>query len=442
MKLEISSSDDKPGDPAAGPSVESEALTRGSGETRGGGKARGGGSAAAVLALLLALAALAGAAWLWWQDWTVTGPERQRLADQVARAEANAGALSTTLSAVQGELSALAAVDSDAAMTDLRRGAAADRARLDGLEQSLAELLALTRSLQAASTGLHERLVVAEAALARQSARDLDAAEELDLAEVDYLLRLAAERLRLFADPAAADKALEVAELHLAVIDNPAYFGVRQKIAASRQNLAQVGLPDYARMTTALQGIQAAVAAWPFAGAFGPSEPTGLAAAAGAQAGWWDQLKHAVASLVTVRRSTADEAALSLEDQDYVRQRVWLQLEIAQLSLLRRDEQSFRAALNRTQDSVAAWFDPDDPAVQSARLALAGLAAQDVEVELPDVTEPLTTLRLLRAAAPPAAESPRETIPEAPAESSGESSGEPLGETPVESSGASVDGRR
>jgi uroporphyrin-3 C-methyltransferase len=352
----------------------------------------------------------------------VQGPERQRLADQVARVEASDGALSTRLSALQGELGALAAAGSGEALAELQRGAAAERARLEDVERSLAEQLALARSLQAATAALHERLLAAEVALARQSARDLDAAEELDLAEVDYLLRLASERLQLFADPAAADRALEVADLHLAAIDNPAYFGVRQKIAATRQDLAQVTVPDHPRMAAELDGIQGAIAAWPFAGASEPAAPSG----AGAEVGWWDKLKRTLASLVTVRRNVPDEAALSLEDQDYVRQRVWLQLEIAQLSLMRRDQQAFRAALARAQNSLATWFDPDDAAVQSAGQSIAGLAAQEIAANLPDITEPWTTLRLIRASARPA----------------GADAAEPVAKPPGEPPGEPADGRR
>jgi uroporphyrin-3 C-methyltransferase len=417
VKLEISSTDDRPGDPVAGPAGETATP------------ARGGRSAAALLALLVALVALAGAGWLWWQDWTVVGPERQRLADQVARVEANDGARSAQLGELRDELAAVSAVDSGAALAALRRDAAAETARLNGMEQSLAEQLALSRSLQAATAALQERLSAAEAVLARQSARDPGAAEELDLAEVDYLLRLASERLHLFADSAAADRTLEVADLHLAAIDNPAYFAVRQKIAASRQALAQAKVPDFSALAAELDGIQAAVATWPFAGGPEPAAP----AAAGADAGWWDKLKSAVAGLVTVRRSAPGEAALSLEDQDYVRQRVRLQLEIAHLSLMRLDQPSFRFALNRAQDSLAAWFDADATAVQSASAALAGLAAEDIEAVLPDITEPLTTLRLLRASAPSAGES--SAAAPLPAESSGESAGEALSEPAAESPG-------
>jgi uroporphyrin-3 C-methyltransferase len=409
VKLEISSIDGKPGDPAAAPVAEWETQARGSG------------TAVALLALLIALAALAGAAWVWWQDWTVAGPERQRLADQIARVDASDGALSTRLSALQSELGALASADGGEALANLQSGAAAQRTRLDGVEQSVAEQLALSRSLQAATAALHERLLAAEAALARQSARDVDAAEELDLAEVDYLLRLASERLQLFADPAAADRALEVADLQLAAIDNPAYFGVRQKIAATRQNLAQVNVPDHAQLAAELDAIQAGIAAWPFAGVAEPAPPPGTRA----ETGWWDKLKSTAASLVTVRRSVPGEAALSLEDQDFVRQRVRLQLEIAHLSLMRRDQQAFRAALKRAQDSLAAWFDPDDAAVQSAGLALAGLAAREINVNLPDITEPWTMLRLIRASAPPV-----EPVPTPPPDTPGPDTVVPEAATP------------
>ncbi|MCU0989335.1 MAG: uroporphyrinogen-III C-methyltransferase [Xanthomonadales bacterium] len=427
MKLEISSMDTKPGERAADPVRGREERTR------------GGGSAVAVLALLVALSALAGAAWLGWRDWAVAGPERQRLADQVARVDASDGALSAGLSELRSELGALAAADGGAALAELRRGAAADRARLAATEQSLAEQQALSRSLQSASAALYERMLAAEAALARQSARDLDAAEELDLAEVDYLLRLASERLQLFADPAAADRALEVADRHLAAIDNPAYFGVRQKIAASRQSLAQVPAPDHPRMAAELDGIQAAIAAWPFAGAPEPAPGSGAAA----ETGWWDRLKQTLASLVTVRRSAPDERALSLEDQDYLRQRVWLQLEVAHLSLMRRDQQAFRAALARAQDSLAAWFDADDAAVRAASLALAGLAGEEIEVALPDITEPWTALRLIRASVQPkAAETPPEAPADSPGESPAESPAESSAEPALESSGEPTDDRQ
>lgn len=363
--------------------------------------AAGGRSALAVLALLIALAALAGTAWMWWQERSLAGQEHDLAADlaaAVARLDNSDRSSSAQLDEMRRALEALAAADGGDALAGLRGEAAADRERLASLEQSLREQVVLSRSLQAAGDALHGRLSTAEAGLARLSARELDAATDLDLAEVDYLLRLASERLHLFADPAAADRTLEVAERHLAALENPALIGVRQSISAARRSLAQVALPDYLRLAADLDDLQAAIPRWSLAGVPGSAPAPGPAA----ETGWWARLKSTFASLVTVRRSTDSASELSLADQDYVRQRVWLQLEIAQLSLMRRDGQAFRAALTRVRDALAAWFDPADASVRSAERSLEGLAALQLDLDLPDITEPWTMLRLIRQAGPPA----------------------------------------
>ena len=387
MNIDISEIERKPGENSAGNGAEPPRQPR------------SGGSAWALLALFFALAALAGTGWMWWQDRLSAGQERQALAaslaGEIARLEDSDGALSARLDGVQATLEALAAeAGGGASLANLRNGMAADRERLERLEQSLREQTALARSLQAATDALHTRLLAAEAGMGQLSARNLDAAGELDLAEVDYLLRLASERLQLFSDPAAADRALDLADRHLAALDDPAHLGVRQAIATARRDLAGLALPDYLQVAARLDEIQAGIARWPFAGDSASASTAG--ADEGTDSGWWARLKSTLASLVTVRRSAATGPALSLEDKDYLRQRVWLQLEIAHLSLMRRDQQAFRAALARVQDSLAAWFDPADDAVRAAGRSLVELAAMNLDAELPDITEPWNTLRLIR----------------------------------------------
>jgi uroporphyrin-3 C-methyltransferase len=384
---------------------------------------RGGGTALALLALLFALAALAGTGWMWWQDRLSAGQEREalaaNLAGEIARLEDSDGALSARLDELRAKLEALAAeAGGGDALANLRGGMAADRERLVRLEQSLQEQTTLSRSLQAATDALQTRLLAVESGMGRLSALNLDAAGELDLAEVDYLLRLASERLQLFSDPATADRALELADRQLAALDDPAHLGVRQAIAAARRDLAGLSLPDYLQVTARLDEIQASIARWPFAGDSGSGSAAGVDA--GTETGWWARLKTTFASLVTVRRSAGTEPALSLEDKDYLRQRVWLQLELAQLSLMRRDQQAFRAALARAQDSLATRFDPADDAVQAADRALSDLAATDLEAEVPDITEPWNTLRLIRRHSDPVPPAAPASLPEAASASSPE----------------------
>jgi uroporphyrin-3 C-methyltransferase len=377
------------------------------------------GSALSFLAFIFSLAALAGAGWMWWQDQASTGQEEQRMFTEITRLESSDKELSLKLSQIRDELNSLAAGDVGAEFEAMQKRMEADRSKMDKVEQAINEQLALSRSLQAAADSMHGRLAAAEAAVTGMSTRELDAGGELDIAEVDYLLRLANERLKLFSDPAAADQALEVADMHLAALDNPMYLGVRQDIAAARRELASVKIPDYMEITSHLDSIQEEIASLPFRGA----TPVTTDSEQAAGDGWWEKVKGVFSGLVTVRRSTEEEnKRISLQDKDFIRQRVWLQLEIAHLSLMRRDQAAFRTSLKRVQESLSAWFDADDNSYQTVRQGIDDLMAIEVKVDVPDITAPWSTLRLLRATqirsepAPVPQQQAPESEPEAEAE--------------------------
>jgi uroporphyrin-3 C-methyltransferase len=358
-----------------------------------------GGGALAFLAFLFSLAAVAGTAWMWWQDQSSMGREEERLLAEISRLETGDSELALKIRELRDEVDALSGQDTGAELEALQARLENDRQQAARIEESIEEQLALSRSLQSAADSMHGRLLAAEAALSEMSTQELDAGRQLDLAEVDYLLRLANERLRLFSDPEAADQALEVADMHLASLDNPAYFTVRQDIAAARRELAAVDIPDYLDIADRLDSIQDSIPGLPFMDERAmPSAPPPES-----ETGWWERLKATFASLVTIRRSTEEESQrISLEDKDYVRQRVWLQLEIAHLSLMRRDQEGFRNALRRVQESVDAWFDPTAPETRSAEVAIAELMAVEVDVPIPDITAPWNSLRQIRSGLAPA----------------------------------------
>jgi uroporphyrin-3 C-methyltransferase len=257
--------------------------------------------------------------------------------------------------------------------------------------------------MQAAIDALHGRLAAAESGLAGAQARALDARGDLDLAEVDYLLRLATERLQLFADPRSADRALALADAHLAALENPSYLGVRQAIASARGELAAVQLPDDLDIAGRLDAIQQAIPALPFRAASAAAPE----AVPPAEQGWWEKLKSAVAGLVTVRRSTEEEnQRITLQDKDYLRQRLWLQVEAAHMALMQRDQQAFQGALQRVQGSLSEWFDRGSREVAAVEQSLDALQAVDLAVSWPDISEPWNALRLVRAAQSPAAPAP------------------------------------
>jgi uroporphyrin-3 C-methyltransferase len=229
-------------------------------------KSRGGGSLLAVFAFLFSLAALAGSAWMWWQDQASGGQEEERVFTEIARLESADSELSLKLNQIRDQLESRADEDLTAEFAALQRRLDVDRSQMESLEQNIREQIALSRSLQAATNSVQGRLRAAEAAVAGMSTRELDAGGELDLAEVDYLLRLANERLKLFSDPVAADQALEVADTHLAALDNPMYLGVRQDIAVARRDLAAVDMPDYLEIARELDAVQEAIPSLSFRG--------------------------------------------------------------------------------------------------------------------------------------------------------------------------------
>ena len=53
--------------------------------------------------------------------------------------------------------------------------------------------------------------------------------QALDLAEVEYLLRSATERLALYGDVRTADQALMLADQQLEALDDPVYLSVRDR---------------------------------------------------------------------------------------------------------------------------------------------------------------------------------------------------------------------
>jgi len=375
-------------------------------------KGRGGGFLT-FLAFVFALVALAGTTWMWWQDQQVVDASESRVVTEISRLESTDSELALKIRQVQDQVENLPSSDNSAEIAALERRLQGDVDELDRLKQSMTEQLSMSRSLQMAGESLQRRLSAAETALTGVASRELDAGGELDLAEVDYLLRLANERLKLFNDPVAADETLELADIHLAAMDDPIYLGVRQDIAVARRDLASLELPDFFAISNQLDSVQASIAGLPFRGQEAVPVET-----AEVGEGWWDKLKGVFSGLVTVRRSTElEDQRISLEDKDYVRQRLWLQLEIAHLALMRRDQAAFGSSLARVRETVSTWFEESSDSYGNIMQQIGSLEAMNVQLVLPDISKPWSTLRQVRtlrtrptAAPPPPAEDQAEPV--------------------------------
>ncbi len=350
------------------------------------------GNKIAVLALLLALAAVAQSAWQSWQ-------QRSAGSTEVAQQESMQGVLSAqqefgnSLAAVEAQLKAAGTPVDPLAFSRLGEQLNQVTSQLDGVRSQAGEQRASASALQRSVRSSEQRVSVLESSLANMAARSQNSGVELSIAEIDFLLRTASERLQLFSDPVAAELALQAADVQVEALDDPMFLSVRQRIAEARQALAAVPRVDRVLLSSRLSDMQTKIPGLPFHAETAPvSEPE-----LPADAGWWESLKHTLSSLVTVRRKVADDQALlGLEDMDYLRQGLWLQLESARLALMRNDAGAYTASLDRVSTSVEQFFQRGSEPVQALMVQLTELRQANIAPEMPNISSPWTQLRQLR----------------------------------------------
>jgi len=347
----------------------------------------------ALLALFLALASLCGSGWLWWQDMHETQGEAARFAAELTHQGQLLKKLDARSGALESRLSALAGANPEPKLNKIEQDLGSLQQSTAGWKAALDGNAAQIQSIRAEMANAQARLAAAENRMTALSARQIDSSSELDLAEVDYLLRLAQERLALFGDAQTADRALDMAARQVAAFDDPLYAGLQQEIALARQKLSSTHLPDYRKLDQNLDLLQGELGALTFKGESVSPEQSGIQGGSG----WWERIRNAFSGLVTVRRSTVDEKPLPvLGDQELIRQRAWLDLEVARWAALRQDQAAYASALTRFSKTVQASFDPSTQGMQRVAAVLRELQPLDVDPPMPDISAPLTTLRLLR----------------------------------------------
>lgn len=350
------------------------------------------GKAIAILALLISVAATAATGWQWWQTYQ-GNPEAAKQSESLARLQTTQQQLGQTVASFEAQLQSNAAPVSAAEFSELARRLEQSRGTLEQLQGQAGEDQATINALQGSVRSLEQRLSTNESGLLNVAASTQNSSVELDIAEVDYLLRVANERLQLFADPVAADLALQAADMQIEAMDDPMFLSVRQRIASARQTLAAVPRVDRVQLSASISDMQSQLPGLQFRGEEAVQEAPLLAD----DAGWWESFKYTLSSLVTVRRrAPEDESMLSLDDKDYLRQGLWLQLESARLALMRNDSSAYADSLDRLRGTVEQFFHTGSAAVQTLLLETTKLQQVDIAPAMPDISAPWTQFRQLR----------------------------------------------
>ena len=350
------------------------------------------GAPIAILALLVAMAAVSATGWQWWQTRLVDGGEDAQT-ETIKQLQDSQQQLASSLASFEDRLGATQSpIDADELLRQ-------DQS-IKAVESEISALLGQTgqdqssiSALQGGVRSLEQRLSAAESGLISVAAASQNSSAALDIAEIDFLLRTANERLQLFGDPVAADLALGAADVQIEALNDPMYLSVRQRIAAAQQALAKVPAIDRVQLTALITELQSSIPGLPFRGEVEAQAVAELPE----DTGWWQSFKNSLSSLVTVRRRVPeDQSLLSLEDKDYLRQGLWLQFESARLAVMRNDSAVYLASLIRVNDTVAQFFQNGSSGVEAVLLGVAGLKQLNIDPEMPDISGPWTQLRQLR----------------------------------------------
>lgn len=358
------------------------------------------GGVLAAFSLLIAVAAAGGSAWTWWQ-FQQFEPPAVELPD---------------LPDLNAELSAFRA-DQDAALQALRRqiddqlrssrSSLVDEIRAEG-DQAARRADDLASTWRRDQAGLERRLAAVEDGVARLAQHGLGSERALGVAEAEFLLRLAGERLTLFSDPAGAAEAMRLADDQLKALDDPLYAGVRQALAAEIQALESVESADRVAISGRLLQLAAASPEWPLdARRSLRAEGPNLLEPEQTEAGWWARLKAVAASVVVVHRDQTDATVLlTLEEERLLRENVQLQLQVAQLAAVRGEQSLYAAAIGLVRDWLTRYYDPQSSQVAEALKTLAELERIALDVPMPEINQALRRLRNLRATSAVAEEQP------------------------------------
>ena len=223
------------------------------------------------------------------------------------------------------------------------------------------------------------------------------------LAEANYLLRLANQRLVMTGDTASAEALLQSADGVLRELDDPALHEVRGAIAEDLAAVRAVPTLDrqgvYLRFAALIDRIDSLEVFETSSLPEGEAPPP-------AEGDWQTRLRRgyerALAKLsdyVIVRRS--DEPVAVLMDPQWerlVRQNLRMLLEQAQVALLSGNSRLYREVVER----AASWvreFEASDPEGATAMIGeLEELAGEPVSVDVPDATDSLAAMQAALAA--------------------------------------------
>ena len=333
----------------------------------------GGSSVPGWIALLLVLALAAGLAWLLREQQGKDAGIAARL--QAIETEAGAEVTGSDLDELntrwQGQLgTALSTINASTEELERQSGQ---------LSQSLGTL--------------QDQLSDQQAELGSYSANDRD---DWLLAEAQYLLRMANQRLIMANDVAAAQALLGSADTILLELDDVRLHEVRAAVASDLAAVRAVPRVDvegvYLRLAALIEQAGKLVIFQLPQQAVGPEQQPADTWQARVRQGYEAALTKLSNYIIIRRRDVPMQALMDPQWEGLVRQNLRMLLEQAQVSLLSGNETLYRESLERAQHWVGEFFESDEAAARAMAREITQLTDVDVATSLPDISNSVQAL--------------------------------------------------
>jgi uroporphyrinogen-III synthase/uncharacterized protein HemX len=220
---------------------------------------------------------------------------------------------------------------------------------------------------------------------------------DLLIADAEYLLSVANQKLHLIGDVKAALAAMQAADQRLLESGDPSVFKIREALATEINQIEDFQAPDVVGLSARLLAIESKVRDLPL---FLPhaektKEPAEPEKPRSPESGdMLDSTLQQLKDLVTVRRTDRPvQAVLTPEEVAGLREILLLKLEMARASLLRGDDELYRTNLESARAWVEEHFDRDAASVKDIAAELQALSGVRLRVPFPDISTSLSLLR-------------------------------------------------
>lgn len=225
---------------------------------------------------------------------------------------------------------------------------------------------------------------------------------DLMVADAEYLLSVANQKLHLVGDIKAVLAMMTAADQRLHDSGDPAVFKVREALAEEIAVLKELTPPDIVGASAKLLALENKVKELPLflphaEGAKEEHQPAPESKPAekeGKGGNLLDSALKDLQGLVTVRHTDRPVQAILLPEQAAaLRQVLLLKLEMSRAALLRGDEALYKSNLESAHDWLTENFDHDAALTKDVAEEIRRLQELQIHIPFPDISKSLTLLR-------------------------------------------------